>query len=80
MMWPIRSLITRRHARRAGEQLLVAELDAFLAFVFNISKADQVGRDFAFRIEALVFVARINAGDVQRGDFRAMSSGTWRFT
>ena len=57
------------HARRAGEHALVAEFDAFLALVFNISKADQMRRDFAFRIEALVFTARINAGDIERRDF-----------
>ena len=56
------------HARRAGQHLLVAQLDAFLPFVLDVREADQVSGDLAFRIEALVFVALIDAGNVERGD------------
>ena len=57
------------HARRSREHALVAELDAFLPLVLDIRKADQMRRDLAFRIKALVLAARIDTGDIERRHF-----------
>ena len=60
------------HAPAAGaadQGFLLGQLHAFLARILDISEADQVRHDFALRVETLVFLARVDAVDIQFGDF-----------
>src|SRR5256885_3343204 len=52
------------HAARAGlaaELLVEGQLHAFLAMVFHIGEAHDVGGRFAFRVLALVFLALVRS-------------------
>ena len=59
------------HAAAAGganECLLLRQFHAFLADVLDAGEAHQVGHHFALRIEALVFLARVEAVDAELVD------------
>ena len=49
----------------AGQSLLHAQFHAVLPGVFHIGEADHVGHDLALRIETLVLLAGLDAGDAQ---------------
>jgi hypothetical protein len=52
----------------AGQCFLRAEFHAVLTRVFDIGEADDVRHHFAFRIEALVFLACFDTGDAELDD------------
>ena len=62
------------HAARtclAGQVPIKLQLDAFLAAVFHVGETHHMRSSFAFGVLALVFLALVNAFDVERGNLLA---------
>ena len=53
----------------SGQVLVESQLNALLPAIINIGEAHHMGSGFALRVQALVFLALVNAPDAQRPNF-----------